>query len=107
MDHSPDTPFAPEPDGWIEPTRRHRHAFVPYRPEIVAVTEGLRRGKEFCKFLDTRRSVRFFSDKAVPQEMIELAVAAANRAPSGAHLQPWTFVAISDPATKHEIRAAA
>ena len=107
MDHSPDTPFAPEPDGWIEPTRQHRHAFVPYRPEIVPVTEGLRRGKEFCKFLDTRRSVRFFSDKAVPQEMIELAVAAANRAPSGAHCQPWTFVAISDPATKHEIRAAA
>lgn len=107
VDHSTDSPFPAEPDYWVEPTRQHRHAFIPYRPEIVPIAEGMRRGDEFCKFLGTRRSVRFFDDKSVPQEMIEVAVAAANQAPSGAHLQPWTFVAVSDPATKHEIRVAA
>src|SRR5258708_37112883 len=99
MDHSTDTPFPA--DYWIEPTRQHRHAFIPYRPEIVPIAEGMRRGKKFCKFLDTRRSVRFFSDKAVPQEMIELAVAPANRCPSGAPFQPWTVVAMIDPPEKH------
>lgn len=58
-------------------------------------------------FLDCKRSVRYFSDAAVPQRMIELAVRAANTAPSGAHLQPWTFVATNDPALKKLIRAAA
>ena len=31
----------------------------------------------------------------------------ANTAPSGAHQQPWTFVAVGDPQTKHRIRLAA
>jgi iodotyrosine deiodinase len=48
-----------------------------------------------------------FSADAVPREAIEIAVAAANTAPSGAHQQPWTFVATNDPATKHQIRLAA
>jgi nitroreductase len=94
-------------DYWIEPSRSHDHPFVPYRPELVPTEEGLRRGERLHRFLDTRRSVRFFSDQPVPREMIELAVKAANTAPSGAHLQPWTFVAVSDPAIKHAIRTAA
>ncbi len=92
---------------WIEPTREHTYPFVPYRPPVVAVDEGIRRGREFCAFLAGRRSVRFFSDAPVPQEMIELAVAAANTAPSGAHFQPWTFVATADAEIKHRIRLAA
>lgn len=48
-----------------------------------------------------------FSSEPVPRRAIELAIAAASTAPSGAHQQPWTFVAISDPALKHRIRLAA
>ena len=48
-----------------------------------------------------------FSSRAVPAEAIESAVATANTAPSGAHQQPWTFVATSDPDTKHRICVAA
>lgn len=48
-----------------------------------------------------------FSDAPVPAEAIEIAVATANTAPSGAHQQPWTFVATEDPETKHRIRLAA
>jgi nitroreductase len=48
-----------------------------------------------------------FSADPVPRELIELAIMAAASAPSGAHQQPWTFVAVSDPAVKHRIRVAA
>lgn len=54
-----------------------------------------------------RRSVRMFSDEAVPRALIETAVMTAATAPSGAHRQPWTFVATADPALKREIRLAA
>lgn len=80
---------------------------IPYRPEHVAPKEGLERGRRFLDHMNARRSVRMFSDAPVPAEAIEIAVAAANTAPSGAHQQPWTFVATQDPGTKHRIRLAA
>ncbi|WP_341211028.1 nitroreductase family protein [uncultured Limimaricola sp.] len=55
----------------------------------------------------TRHTVREFSDRPVPRAVIETAIATAGRAPSGANQQPWHFVAISDPAMKTRIRAAA
>jgi len=85
----------------------HGHPFVPYRPQRLDQAEGLRLGREFREHLDARRSVRYFSPDPVPREMIELAVAAANTAPSGAHQQPWKFVAVSDPDVRHRIRVAA
>ena len=69
--------------------------------------EALAHGREFLASMGTRRSVRSFSSDAVPRECIELAVATANTAPSGAHQQPWTFVATSDADVKHRIREAA
>ncbi|MEM9513756.1 MAG: nitroreductase family protein [Actinomycetota bacterium] len=66
-----------------------------------------RRGEEFRTLMTRRRSVRMFSDQPVPRGLIELAVEAASTAPSGAHKQPWRFVAVSDPATKARIREAA
>ncbi len=53
---------------------------------------------------DRRRTVRSFSQREVPKEAIELAILTAGTAPSGAHLQPWHFVAISDPDLKARIR---
>jgi iodotyrosine deiodinase len=81
--------------------------FRPLELEALPDAEMLRRGREFLAHLDRRRSVRHFSARPVPREMIELAIRAASTAPSGAHMQPWTFVAVSDPAKKREIRIAA
>jgi iodotyrosine deiodinase len=80
---------------------------IPYRPERVVPGDSTRRGVEFRDRMDARRSVREFSADPVPAELIELAVATANTAPSGAHQQPWTFVAVSDAETRHRIRLAA
>jgi nitroreductase len=57
--------------------------------------------------MSRRRSVRRFSREPVPIELIENAVASAGTAPSGAHLQPWTFVVVTDPDVKARIRGAA
>ncbi len=65
------------------------------------------RAEEFYQLMEKRRSVRFFSDEPVPRRLIERAIETASTAPSGAHKQPWTFVAISDPEIKREIRIAA
>ncbi len=54
-----------------------------------------------------RRTVRDFSDRPVPRELIEHCLRTAGSAPNGANLQPWHFVAVSDPALKREIRVAA
>jgi nitroreductase len=87
--------------------RQHTHPFVPYRPERYDEAETIRRGKDFVSFLDRRRSVRFFSDEPVPRACVDLAIAAANTAPSGAHFQPWKFAVIGDAGTKQRIRVAA
>jgi len=57
--------------------------------------------------MDQRRSVRYFTDDPVPREMIELAIQTASTSPSGAHRQPWQFVAVNDPEIQREIRLAA
>jgi iodotyrosine deiodinase len=69
--------------------------------------EMLRRAQDWYAELDRRRTTREFSDDPVPRELIELAVLSGSTAPSGAHKQPWTFVAVDDPELKRELRAAA
>jgi nitroreductase len=73
----------------------------------LAPDEMQRRVDEFEAHLQRRRSVRQFSDRPVPQSIVEKCLLAAGTAPSGAHQQPWHFVAISDPAIKARVRAAA
>ena len=67
----------------------------------------VRRAREFYEAMQRRRTIRDFSDRPVSREVIEYCIRAAGTAPSGANLQPWHFVAVSDPAVKHEIRIAA
>lgn len=65
------------------------------------------RARAFQEMMRARRSVRDFSDRPVPRDIIELALLTAGRAPCGANQQPWHFVAVSDPGVKREIRAGA
>ncbi len=69
--------------------------------------EMLERARDFAEEMARRRTVRAFSDRPVPRALIELALRTAGTAPSGAHQQPWRFVAIADPALKQRIRVAA
>ena len=80
---------------------------VPLDHRRLAPEESLARAHAFLDTMRTRRSVRAFSPEPVPFALIEAAVAAAGTAPSGANQQPWTFVAVGDPALKARIREAA
>ena len=66
-----------------------------------------KRASAFYAEMDRRRTTRHFSDAAVPPEIIEDCIRTAGTAPSGAHQQPWHFVAIADPAIKSRLRVAA
>ena len=81
--------------------------FVAYAPRRVSQPQSLRRAKMLYQRMARRRSVRHFSSDSVPRELIELAIATACTAPSGAHRQPWRFVAVSNPDLKRRIRDAA
>ena len=65
------------------------------------------RSNELLRHMQKRRTTRHFSTRGVPKELIEDAIMCAGTAPSGAHLQPWTFVAISSQTLKEKIRNAA
>jgi nitroreductase len=69
--------------------------------------EALAAAETFLAYLRKRHSVRDYSTRPVPVEVIRACIAAAGTAPSGANQQPWHFVAIADPAMKARIRAAA
>jgi iodotyrosine deiodinase len=76
--------------------------YVEYPPD-----EMLRRAREFNAELQRRRTIRAFSPRPVARAVIEQCILAAGSAPSGAHLQPWHFVAVSDPKVKADIRTRA
>ena len=81
--------------------------FVPYKKQAFEIPEMLERSEAFYQWANLRRTCRDFSSRAVPKEVIEKIILTANTAPSGAHKQPWTFVAISDPEVKKAIRTTA
>ncbi len=71
------------------------------------IEEMRNRLEAFYADMDCRRTVRDFSDRPVPRDIIETALKVANTAPSGANLQPWHFAVVSGPDTKKKIREAA
>lgn len=85
----------------------YKHPTIAYCPNRLSEPEMLDRAQAYYEELSGRRSVRHYSSEPVARELIELAIRTASSAPSGAHRQPWTFVAISDPELKRQIRLAA
>jgi iodotyrosine deiodinase len=81
------------------------HPLTSYRE--YPLEEMQARAAAFYEDLRRRRTVRDFSDRPVPREIIEDCLRTAGTAPSGANLQPWHFVVVSDPGVKREIRTAA
>ncbi|KAJ9577780.1 hypothetical protein L9F63_005636 [Diploptera punctata] len=70
----------------------------------LPVDETIRRSQEFYTFMNQRRTVRFFSRDPVPADVIRNIIRAAGTAPSGAHTEPWTYVVVSDPEVKRQVR---
>lgn len=81
--------------------------FIPYLPLHFSEDEMKQRAEDFFRFMDRRRSLRVFSDRPVPKEVIGNIIRTASTAPSGAHQQPWTFCAVSSAQIKAKIREAA
>lgn len=81
--------------------------FISYTKETPESAEISLLSKKFYERLDKRRSVRNFSDKPIPNDVIENIILAASTAPSGAHKQPWVFCVVSDPEIKKQIRIEA
>jgi nitroreductase len=81
--------------------------FIPYQHQFFSEEEMVARSHAFYEEMDCRRTLREFSDRPVPKEVIENIILAASTAPSGAHKQPWTFCVVSDPEIKKAIRIAA
>ena len=85
-----------------------KHRFLPLTSwREYPVDEMRRRVNEFFEDMQRRRTVREFSPRPVPRDVLEKALAAAGTAPSGANLQPWHFVVVSDAETRRKIRVAA
>jgi nitroreductase len=81
--------------------------FIRYKPTSYDDAAILQRSTDFYHWLNTRRTVRDFSDKPVDRRVIENILLTASSAPSGAHKQPWSFCVVSNPAIKKQIREAA
>ena len=83
-------------------------SFIPFQAEFIPSEADLhRRSQDYFQFMNTRRSLRDFSEQPVPREVIENIIKTASTAPSGANKQPWTFCVVGNPDLKRQIRKAA
>lgn len=80
---------------------------IRYTNGTYSEDEMLNRSSDYFEWINQRRSVRDFSDKPIPVEVIENIIKAASTAPSGANKQPWTFCVVENPEIKKKIRLAA
>ena len=78
-----------------------------YTKKTYEIDEMATRSQLFFEWMNTRRTVREFSDKNIPEQVIENILLSASTAPSGAHKQPWTFCVVKNPEVKKQIRIAA
>ncbi|WP_299527957.1 nitroreductase family protein [uncultured Lutibacter sp.] len=80
---------------------------ISYKHETFSEIEMIDKSKRLYEWMDKRRSVRHFSDKPIPIEVIENIIKSASTAPSGANKQPWTFCVVKNSKIKKKIREAA
>lgn len=86
----------------------YEYSFIPLSSYVeYPETEMKERASSFRKELERRRTVREFSDRPVPDDVIKDCILAAGTAPNGANLQPWHFVVVKNPDVKKRIRKAA
>ncbi len=85
---------------------KNQYPFVSYRHKTYSSDQMMKLSQDFYQWANSRRSVREFSNKPIPREIIENIIRSAGTAPSGANRQPWTFVVVSDDDLKHKIRKA-
>jgi len=83
------------------------YPFIRYEKETYEEEEMIQRSRSFYEWMNKRRSIRNFSSKPVPKEVIENIIKTATSAPSGANRQPWTFCVVSDFSLKKIIRITA
>ena len=83
------------------------YPYVLYQRDALPESIMEQESAGFFNRMNQRRTVREFSDRPVPREVIENLLKTASTAPSGAHKQPWTFCIVSDPSLKKNIRGAA
>ena len=81
--------------------------FIPLDWSQLPKQEMEERANALFQQMNSRRTTRHFSKEKVPRELIEKAIMCGSTAPSGAHLQPWTFVAVSNSEMKSKMRGAA
>jgi iodotyrosine deiodinase len=80
---------------------------IPLDFQKIEPVEQFKKADEFYTRMNRRRTVRDYSDREVPIELIEKAIATAGTAPSGANMQPWRFFVVRDAEVKKRIREAA
>jgi nitroreductase len=76
-------------------------------PDTRTVEQARAAQQDFLAAMTSRRTIRDFSTRPVPLDLVETAIRVASTAPSGAHVQPWRFVVVSDPGRKRRLREAA
>jgi iodotyrosine deiodinase len=84
-----------------------QRAAKPFGLTKMGSDDMLDTARGFADLMTARRSMRHFSAEPVPDGVIEEAIRTAASAPSGANLQPWRFVVVTDPERKHRLRVAA
>jgi nitroreductase len=85
----------------------NNHNHILFEAQENTEQEIISNSETYFHQLNSRRSIREFSNTPIPKEAIENIIKTASTAPSGAHKQPWTFCAISNPLVKKKIREAA
>lgn len=84
------------------------HKFIPFKNDFnFSEEEMIERSEKFLEIMKKRRTIREFSDKPVPREVVENCILTAGTAPNGANMQPWQFVIVDNKKIKKKIREAA
>ncbi|MEO8514633.1 MAG: nitroreductase family protein [Ignavibacteria bacterium] len=81
--------------------------FVKYEHSTLTDEKMINNSAEFYEIMNKRRTIREFSNRSFPKEILIKIIMTASSAPSGAHKQPWSFCVVTDPLIKKQIREAA